>query len=604
MGRLGFLDYAIIASYMLFAVGTGIFFSRRASKSSENYFLGGRSFPWWMIAVSMVATSFASDTPLVVTEITRTDGLQRIWWIFVAVLALIVGIFLFSRLWRRAEIITDAEFYELRYEGRSAAFLRGFRAFFAGIVQNLLVIGGVTFAMSSIITTMTDIPRWWAIGACMLVALVYATFSGFYGVVVTDFVQFFIATFSMIALAVIAVVKAGGLGHVLDTIAATEGYGPRTLSIFPDFKSFDLDLVKLLIYIFILWWIDASGYNMQRMSACRNERDAVRATIFYAIFQCCRPWIWVVVALVSIVLFPVLTEPYNDTDAYPLVMNEYLGYGLKGLLITAFLAAFMSTIDTHLNWGASYMITDVYKRFIKKDATQRHYMVVTKIIVVLMMAAGVGITLYIAWRELTVSAVWEFFAFIMVGGGMISVARWFWWRINAYTEITALSLGLILGLANPFIPGTIVLFGYPWPEMPFEIKIAFLTGIVVPVSIVVTFLTPAVSKEKLEEFYRKVRPGGFWGILSGEVRQLPGKALSLSTIIDVIGGIMLCYGISVAIGYSILLKFDKAAICCLLAVIGGFIVVRWYKKEVKVLGRSGGLSDEKMVNYTEEKKGN
>ncbi|MCP4612615.1 MAG: Na+:solute symporter [Planctomycetes bacterium] len=589
MGHLEFLDYAIIVAYMLFALGTGIYFSKRASKSSENYFLGGRSLPWWMIAVSMVATSFASDTPLVVTEIIRTDGLQRIWWLFVAVLTLIVGIFLFSRLWRRAAIITDAEFYELRYEGKSAAFLRGFRAFYSGIIQNLLVIGWITFAMSSIITTMTNIPKWWAIGACMFVALVYATFSGFYGVVVTDFVQFFIATFSMIALAVIAVVKVGGLSHVLDTIAANEDYGSRTLSIFPDFKSFNLDLVKLLIYILVLWWVDASGYNMQRMSACKNERDSVRATIFYAIFQCCRPWMWVVVALVSIVLFPKLTESYNDTHAYPLVMNEYLGYGLKGLLVTAFLAAFMSTIDTHLNWGASYMMTDVYQRFIKKEATQRHYMIVTKIVVVLLMVAGVCIAVYIALKNLTVKAAWEFFAFTMVGGGMISVARWFWWRINAYTEIAALSLGLVIAFANPFIPESVVLFGYPWPEMPFEIKIALLTGMVVPISIIVTFLTPAVSKEKLEEFYRKVRPGGFWGILGSDIRELPGKALSLSTILDVIGGIMLCYGISLAIGYSILMKFSKAGICCLLAVIGGFIVFRWYKKEVKVLEQSGGF---------------
>jgi len=591
MGHLEFLDYAIMVVYLLFALGIGIYFSKKASQSSENYFLGGRSFPWWMIAVSMVATSFASDTPLAVTELTRTDGLQRIWWVFVSVLVLIVGIFLFSRLWRRAAIITDAEFYELRYEGKSAAFLRAFRAFFAGIVQNLIIISWVIFAMSSIITTMTDIPVWLAIGICMLVALVYATFSGFYGVVVTDFIQFFIATFSMIVFAVIAVVKVGGLRYVLDTIAATEGYGPRTLSIFPDFKSFDLDLVKLLIYFLILWWIDASGYNMQRMSACKNERHAVLATLFYSIFQCCRPWIWVVVALVSIVLFPTLTEPYNDTHAYPLVMKEYLGLGLRGLLVTAFLAAFMSTVDTHLNWGASYIMVDVYQRFIKKQASQRHYMFVTRIVVVLMMAAGVGIALYIAWRKLTVSAVWEFLAIIMVGGGMISVARWFWWRVNAYTEITAIALGLILGIANSFIPESVVLFGFPWPEMPFEIKIAVLTAIVVPISVIVTFLTPPVSKEKLEEFYRKVRPGGFWGPLSTEIRELPGKALSLSSIFDVTGGILLCYGISLAIGYSILLKFDKAAICCLLAVIGGFIVYRWYKKEVKILAQNGTFSN-------------
>jgi len=337
--------------------------------------------------------------------------------------------------------------------------------------------------------------------------------------------------------------------------------------------------------------MDANGYNMQRMSACKNERHSVLATIFYAIFQCCRPWIWVVVALVSIVLFPTLTEPYNDTHAYPLVMNEYLGYGLKGLLVTAFLAAFMSTVDTHLNWGASYIMTDVYQRFIKKDASQRHYMIVTKIVVVLLMAMGVCIALYIAWRKLTVSAMWEFFAFMIVPPGSINVIRWFWWRINAHTEITALFLCFVIGLANPFIPESVALFGYPWFEIPFEIKIALVTAIVVPVSIIVTFLTPAVSKEKLEEFYRKVRPGGFWGILDNDTLELPGKALSASTIIDVIGGIMLCYGISLAIGYSILLKFEKAGICGLLAFIGGFIVFRWYKKEVRVLEQSSSFMD-------------
>jgi Na+/proline symporter len=582
MPSLAFVDYLIIAAYMVFALSVGLIFSKRASKSSENYFLGGRSFPWWMICMSMIATSFASDTPLVVTEITRQAGLQRIWWVFVAVLTLIVGIFLFSRLWRRANIITDAEFYELRYEGKSAAFLRGFRAFFAGIVQNLITIGWVTFAMSTIITTMTPLSKWWAIGACMFVALVYATFSGFYGVVITDVVQFFIATFSMIALAVIAVYKVGGLEVVLEKISSMDGYGSKTLSIFPDLSKFDLGTVKLLIYLFVLWWADASGYNMQRMSACRNERDSVLATLFYAIFQCCRPWIWVVVALVSIVVFPTLTGDYTDTHAYPLVMNKFLVPGLKGLLVTAFLAAFMSTIDTHLNWGASYMMTDVYTRFINKNASPRRYMVVAKITVILMMIGGACIVPFLK----SITAAWEFLAILMIGGGMISVARWFWWRINAYTEISALALGLIVGLSNPFIPNSVVIFGYPWQEMPFEIKIALLTGIVVPISILVTFLTPPVSKEKLEVFYRKVRPGGFWGVVSKEARSLPGKVLNAGTFLDVIGGIMLCYGISLTIGYSILLKFSKAGICFALAILGAVIVRRWFKREVKVLWES------------------
>jgi len=578
---LTILDYGIIAAYLLFSLIIGIVYSGKASQSPEHYFLGGRSFPWWAISLSMIATSFASDTPLVVTEITRQFGLQRMWWVFAAVLTLIVGIFLFSRLWRRAAIITDAEFYELRYEGKSAAFLRGFRAFFGGIVQNLIVIGWVTFAMSSIITTMTPLNKWWAIGACMLVALIYTTFSGFYGVVVTDVVQFFIMTGSMVTLAFIAVHKAGGLQTILTGVAATPGY-EKTLSLFPDFTKFDLATLKLLIYVLVLWWADAGGYNMQRMSACRNERDSVKATLSYAIFQSCRPWIWIPVALVSIVLFPTLTAPYSDTNAYPLVMNTYLGAGLKGLLVTAFLAAFMSTIDTHLNWGASYIMTDVYQRFINKNASPRRYMAVAKIVVILMMVGGACIVPLLK----SVTAAWEFLAILMVGGGIISVARWFWWRVNAYTEISALALGLVVGLSNPFIPNSVVIFGYPWQEMPFEIKIALLTGIIVPISILVTFLTPPVSTEKLEAFYRKVRPGGFWGVVSKESRNLPGKALGPGTIIDVIGGILLCYGISLGIGYSILLKFTKASICFALAILGVMIVRRWFKREVRVLKES------------------
>lgn len=577
---LSLLDYAIIGAYLLFALGVGIFFSKRASKDTESYFLGSRSLPWWMIGISMVATSFASDTPLVVTELTRTDGLQRIWWVFVAVIQLIVGIFLFSRLWRRASIVTDAEFYELRYDGKSAAFLRGLRAFLSGIVQNLTIIGFVTYSMTTIITTMTDINVWWAIGVCMSVALIYATFSGFYGVVVTDCVQFFIAMGSMSILAYVAVTKIGGMGHVLSTISASEGYGKSTLSIFPDFKSFDLNLVKLLIYVFVLWWADASSYNMQRMSACRNEKDAVKATIFYAVFQCCRPWLWVIVALVSIVLFPELTK---HDEAYPMVMKTYLGAGLKGLLLTAFLAAFMSTIDTHLNWGASYIMIDVYQRFIKKEATQKHYMIVTKLTVVLLMLAGVGVALFIYYVVGSVAAVWEFFAFLLVGGGVISVLRWFWWRINAFAEITALVLGLFIALANPFVPDSIVLFGTTWSEMPFEIKIAVLTGLVVPLSILTAFITPAVSKAKLEFFYRLVRPGGFWGVLNPDVRNLPGKAITRNTIVDIAGGLMLCYGLSLMIGYAILLKFAKAGMCLALAGVGGLIVFRWYRREVKTL---------------------
>jgi len=574
------LDYGIIIAYMLFALGVGLFFSKKASQNTESYFLGGRTLPWWMIGISMVATSFASDTPLWTTEVIRTDGLQRLWWVLIAVMTLIVGIFLFSRLWRRAEIVTDAEFYELRYEGKSAAFLRGFRAFMSGIVQNVVTMGWVIFAMSSIITVMTGIENQRvAVGICIAVALTYATFSGFYGVVVTDSVQFFLAIGSMVALAVIAVANVGGMEEVLAGVAAQPGYGPKTLMVFPDLTKFDMNTAKLLIIVLVFAWGDAGGYNMQRMSACRNERDAVKATIFYAIFQTIRPWMWVVVGLVSIVLFPTISEPYSHTHAYAFVMDRFLGPGLRGLLVVAFLAAFMSTIDTHLNWGASYLMVDVYQRFIKKDASQKHYMIATKICVVLLMCGGAAVVPLLN----SITKAMEFMAMLMIGSGIIAVLRWFWWRVNAYTEISAIILGLVIGLANLVIPDSVVLGGLAWSAVPFEVKIALFTAIVVPVTLIVTFLTPPVSKEKLEAFYRKVRPGGFWGILDKEVRALPGKAIGPSILVDVVGAILMCYGLSLAIGYAILMKFVHSGICLVLAAAGAAIVAVWFRKEVKRL---------------------
>ena len=576
-------DYLVIVAYMLFALGVGVVLSRKASESSDNYFLGGRNMPWWLIGISMVATSYASDTPLVITEMVRAHGVQRIWWFLCGCLVLIVGTFLFSRLWRRAEVTTDAEFYELRYEGRSAIFLRGFRAAFAGVIQNLITMAWVILAMTSIITTLTDFNTWIAIGLCVSVALVYATFSGFYGVVVTDFVQFFIALGSMIYLAFLAVWKIGGLGVLAERVAATEGYGPETLAIFPDFSHFNLDLLALFIFVGVLWWNDANGYNMQRMSACKDERHSMLATLFYAVFQTSRAWIWVVVALVSIVLFPDLSKTgYSDTQAYPLIMNTYLGPGVKGVLVTAFLAAFMSTIDTHLNWGSSYIMTDVYRRFIKPEASERHYMLVTKLVVVGLMLGAAAIVPLMT----SVTAAWEFMALMGVGGGIIMFSRWFWWRISAYTEITALALGLTLGLINLVLPESFELFGSPWSAMRFEIKIALFTAIVVPVSLVVTFLTPPVSKEHLERFYEKIRPGGYWGIVSPELRALPGKVASARTVLDVVAGIFLCFGISLGIGYSLFLDPIKAAFCFGLAAVGAIWVYRWYRREVEELRRA------------------
>ena len=278
---MALLDYLIIFSYIVFAIGVGVYFSRKAAKDSESFFLGGRSLPWWAICLSMIATSFASDTPIWVTEVTRQDGLQRMWWVIVSVLPLIIGIFLFSRLWRRSNIITDAQFFEFRYEGKPAALLRGVRACYGGILQNLLTIGWVTFGMSTVLEVLIpEIDQTQAIIALMVVALFYATFSGFYGVVATDVVQFFITMGSMFALACIAVSQSGGLESVLSEIRFNPDYGESTLSIFPDFSTFNSDVLKMLVIFTLVWWSDANGYNMQRISACSNERDVIRASLY------------------------------------------------------------------------------------------------------------------------------------------------------------------------------------------------------------------------------------------------------------------------------------------------------------------------------------
>ncbi len=589
MNYLHAIDYVIVGAYFVFAIAVGLFFSRRASRSPEDFFLGGRSLPWWAIGVSMVATSFASDTPLAITELIREHGIQRLWWILASVMVLIVGTFLFSRLWRRAEIITDAEFYELRYEGRPAAFLRGFRAFSSGIIQNLITMGWVIYGMTTIITTLTGLNEWLAISVCIAVALTYATAAGFYGVVVTDVVQFTIATVSMVVLAVAGVHQSGGLANLLDNIKNMPEYGEHTLAIFPEVTHFNNDLVALVVFLGLLWWSDAGGYNMQRMSACRNERDAVKATLFYAIFQSIRIWLWVPVALVSIVWFPVLLEPYSDTHAYPLVMRDALVPGLMGLLVTSFLAAFMSTIDTHLNWGASYLMNDVYRRFLRPQATNKEYMLATRVVtVVLMISAAAVVPLMNSVKQ-----AWEFLAILYVGYGIVSVARWFWWRINAYTEITATVLGLLCGLfdlyAATFAKESFILFDTPWAELGFEFKIPILIAIVVPLSLVVTLLTPPVSMDKLETFYRKVRPGGAWGPVSARTKKLPGRALTWTTLIDIAGGIALCYGLSVAIGYCLLLRFYTACLCLGISVIGAVRVAHWYRREIADLddGESG-----------------
>jgi len=389
---LSTIDWVIIITYILFSLGVGIYFARRAGKNTEEYFLAGRTLPWWVVGTSMVATTFAADTPLAITEFVRGPGIWQNWFWWNQLLAGLLGVLLFSRLWRRAKVLTDNELLEIRYSGKPAAILRGFKAAYFGILYNFIVMGWVINAMASVVAVMLNIDRWTAVW--------------FWGVVITDLVQFAIAMFGSIALAVIAVQAFGGMEVIISKINALQisgdGIGSTNTLKFippvPDAGFFTLafwesPFSRFLIFLTVMWWsthsTDGGGYIIQRMSSAKNEKHALMATLWFNLAHyALRVWPWIIVAMVSIVAFPIIPEQYaalGEKAGYPLVMKMLLGPGMKGLLVVSFLAAFMSTIDTHLNWGTSYLINDIYKRFFKpvshfsseKDA-QKHYIIVSR----------------------------------------------------------------------------------------------------------------------------------------------------------------------------------------------------------------------------------
>lgn len=577
MPSLHWIDYAILATYLVVSLIVGLLFCRRAARDGESYFLGDRAMPWWAIGISLAATSFASDTPLVVTEIVRDRGVQRLWWLFASTTAVVVGIFLFARLWRRLEVMTDAEFCELRYDGRAASVLRALRAFMNGVVGNLITMAWVTLGMASILTVMTPLDHWLAVSLAMGVTLVYTMLGGFFGAVLTDVFQFVIAVAAMVAMAAIAIAGCGGLDAVLGSVRSAPGFGERTLALLPSFGGDRLDLACFAIIIG-LWWYDTGGYVSQRLSACRDERQAVKAMLFFAVWQSIRPWMWVAVALASIAAFPVLPPPHTNTHAYALVVNKFAGVGLKGLMVTAFAAAFMSTITTQLNWGASYLMSDVYVRFLRPRPGRREYILVSRGLTCLLAVAAMALVPLLS----SVTQAWEFLGLLTAGGGIFSVLRWFWWRINAWTELTALAVGMVCALGNLalgwWFPDWEV-FGAPWPQLRFEIKLALFTGIVVPASLAVTFATPPVGRERLEAFVRKVRPGGWWGGVSREARQLPHRVLSRVALVGVLAGFLLCAGANFAVGYALLRQPAGAAAGALLAVVGAAGLAWWFRRE-------------------------
>src|SRR5437867_288767 len=440
--RLDFLDWSIIVLYFAFNVAVGLYYKSRASRDTAEFFLSGRNVPWWLAGTSMVATTFAADTPLVVTGLVARNGIAGnwLWWNLLA--SGMLTVFFYARLWRRAGVMTDIEFSEIRYAGRPAAFLRGFRALYLGVLINCIILGWVNLAMVKILQLLFGVGKLEALAMVLgLIALTSAisTLSGLWGVLVTDLFQFVIKMGMVIVLAVVAVHAVGGIDAMRAKLALLPGQG-SVLSFVSDVGSAWMPLITFFVYIGVNWWATwypgaepgGGGYIAQRMLSAKDEKHAVLATLWFNIAHyAVRPWPWILVALASLILFPGLADPETG---YVRVMIDYLPSSLRGLMVAAFAAAYMSTIATQLNWGASYLVNDCYRRFLRRDATERHYVRASQVATVLLTVVSAVATFYMG----SIAGAWKLLIVTGAGTGTVLLLRWYWWRINAWSEVSAM----------------------------------------------------------------------------------------------------------------------------------------------------------------------
>ena len=597
------LDWIIIFLFFAISLGIGIYVSKSSSKSANEYFLSGRSMPWWLLGLSMVATTFSTDTPNLVTDIVRSNGVSGnwVWWAFL--ITGLLTVFVYAKLWRKSNVSTDLEFYELRYGGKPAKFLRKFRSIYLGIIFNVITMSAVTLAAIKIGGIMLGLEPWQTVITAGLVTVTFSAIGGFKGVVYTDVILFFVAMGGAIGAAVYLVnlPEVGGIQSLLSNENVM-----NKISILPDFRDTEALIALLIIPLAVQWWSSwypgaepgGGGYIAQRMFAAKNENHAIGATFFFNIMHyALRPWPWILVALASLVVFPDLESIQNafpnitqdklgNDLAYPAMLTK-LPTGLLGLVLASLISAYMSTISTQLNWGSSYIVYDFYQTQINPNASQKQLVAVGRISTVLLMILSTLLALLL-------QNAMQLFNLLLVfgaGTGLIFILRWFWWRINAWSEITAmLASGLIsLLLAIPSIKSS--LFGLKgimpaWAEFPF---VVFITT---ALWLIVTYVTPSESTSVLRSFYKKIQPGGpGWSKIINEARNDSEDIIDEnerwtvpSGIIAMLLGCAMIYSIMFSTGYFIYGSYKLAIPLLGLAVISGIFLIKiWKKIRVNIL---------------------
>jgi Na+/proline symporter len=511
------LDWSAVVAYLMITLLLGLCFRARSGRSVDDYFVSGRNVSWWLAGTSMVATTFAADTPLVVTGLVYAQGVAGnwIWWSFL--LSGMMTVFLFARLWRRSGLLTDVQFAEMRYSGKPAAFLRGFRALYLGLLMNCLILGWVTKAMTLIVASTLGVSDHKALAVCVFFLIpftgLYVALGGLWGVLWTDLFQFILKMSIVIGVAWYAVAACGGMHTMLDKLAAARAAAPSAsdaTAFFPDFSRpwasetlWTLPVLTFLTYLGLQWWAfwypgaepGGGGYIAQRIFSARDERHGLLAVLWFNVAHyAVRPWPWILTALAAVVLYPHLEHPETG---YMLIVSQHVPAALRGVVVAGFMAAFMSTLATQLNWGASYLIADFYRRFLKTHASEQHYVAMSRVATVLLVVVSAIVSMQLS----SIRSGWEFVLEAGAGTGGVYLLRWYWWRINAWSEISAMATALVTSLA---IHG-LVHFSGSGPVL--FAKTALTTTLITTLAwVIVTLLTSPEPEGRLAEFYRKVRP--------------------------------------------------------------------------------------------------
>jgi Na+/proline symporter len=614
---LTLVDWVVIIGYLLVNLAIGIYYRRRASGNTEEFFISGRDVSWWLAGTSMVATTFAADTPLFVCGVVARQGIAGNWIWWASCIGGMQTVFFFARYWRRAEILTDVQFAEIRYGGKPAAFLRGFKALYLGLFMNCFILGWVTKAMVSIIAvllgpviaqgrvldlgilghhTLGD-PQNTALAICVFILIpftgIYTFIGGLWGVLVTDLFQFALKMTMIIVLAWVAVDKIGGmpaleshLQAIEKNVQATGAVTSNPTAFLPDFSQgwtsnaiWTLPLLTFVVYFGMQWWLawypgaepGGGGYVAQRMFSAKDEKNSLGATLWFNIAHyALRPWPWIITALVAIVVYspnggihPSAAFAQNPEQGYVMVLRDYLPPALRGLMVAAFLAAFMSTVGTQLNWGCSYLVNDLYKRFLVRNSTEKHYVMISRLFTVLL----VLVSGYTAAQLKSIGEGWGLVLGVGFGTGAVYILRWYWSRINAWSEISAMiaAAAVTIGLTHVSFSGN--------DALVYAKKSLITGGITTLAWLLATFLTPAESDQTLTAFYRRVHPTVYgWQRIARLVPELPEVKDVAGNAFNWLMGVILVYGCLFGIGKLVFGQWGWGMLLLALAAFAGYLI--------------------------------